>query len=309
MSDKEDIVENDDDFEIEVVDDTPEEDRGRPRRPDGVEPEIPEDDEIAGYSETVQKRIKKLKYEFHEERRQKEAAQREKDEAIAAAKRAHDEAIRLRQTVSQGEVTLVDQAKRRVEVQLAAAQKAYKDAYESGDADALLKAQNDLTELKHEELRLKAFKPQKPAEAPQTQSQQAPAQPQKPSVPKPSPRAEDWAAKNPWFGRSGDEDMTAQAFVAHERAIREGVAPDSEEYYNRIDRSVRSMFADRFSDADTGQQQQRQKVGVVVAPAGRTSGQNQRKVTLTQTQVSIAKRLGLTPQQYAAQLLKEQKNG
>lgn len=295
----------DDKFEIEVVDDTPPEDQNRPRRPEGVEPEIPEDDEIAGYSESVQKRIKKLRYEFHEERRQKEAAQREKEEAIAAAARAVEEANRLRQQTQQGQNFAVEQAKSRVAVQIEQAQAAYKAAYESGDSDALVQAQLKLTELKNEEYRLNSFKPA-PAPKPQEQTPQAP-KPQAFTPPKPSARAEDWARRNPWFGKEGSEDMTAQAFVAHERAIKEGVAPDSDEYYNRIDQAVRSMFPDRFSDGQG--QQVRQKPGVVVAPTGRTSGATPRKITLTQTQVSIAKRLGLTIEQYAAQLLKESKNG
>lgn len=300
---------DDDEFEIEVVDDTPPEDQGRPRRPEGVEPEIPDDDEIASYSEGVQKRIKKLRYEFHEERRAREAAEREREEAIKLAQRERQEAERLRQSVTQGESLMVEQAKRRVAVQIEQAQNAYKAAYEAGDSDALVKAQTTLTELKNEEYRLKSFKP---APAPQAQ-QQPQAQPQgqpqqQPAQPKMSEKTKQWAERNPWFGRPGSEDMTAQAFVAHEKAIREGVAPESDEYYNRIDQAVRRLFPDRFEARTEGQQVQPQR-GVVVAPTSRSTGQNPRKITLTQTQVSIAKRLGLSLEQYAAQLLKENRNG
>lgn len=295
-------------FEIEVVDDTPPEDQNRPRRPEGVEPEIPDDDEIASYSESVQKRIKKLRYEFHEERRAREAAEREREEAISLAQRERQEAERLRQSVSQGENLMIEQAKRRVAVQIEQAQNAYKAAYESGDSDALVKAQTTLTELKNEEYRLKTFRPaapQQPAPVAQQPVQQQPTQPQPPKV---SERTKQWADKNPWFGRPGNEEMTAQAFAAHEKAVRDGVAPESDEYYNRIDQAVRKLFPDRFEGTGVGQQPQPQK-GVVVAPAGRSSGQSPRKITLTQTQVSVAKRLGLTIEQYAAQLLKEMKNG
>lgn len=298
--------EEDDKFEIEVVDDTPPEDQGRPRRPEGAEPEIPDDDEIASYSDTVQKRIKKLRYEFHEERRAREAAEREREEAIKLAQRERQEAERLRQSVSQGESLMVEQAKRRVAVQIEQAQNAYKAAYESGDSDALVKAQTALTELKNEEYRLKTFKPA-PVQ-PQPSAPQAQPQPQQPAAPKLSESAKRWADRNPWFGRPGSEDMTAQAFVAHEKAIREGVAPESDEYYNRIDQAVRRLFPDRFEAKGEGQQPQPPK-GVVVAPAGRSTGQSPRKITLTQTQVSLAKRLGLTLEQYAAQLLKENRNG
>lgn len=300
------LKDEDEEFEIEVVDDTPPEDQNRPRRPEGVEPEIPDDDEIAGYSEAVQKRIKKLRYEFHEERRAKEAAERREAEALAAAQRALEEANRFKQSQASNEALLVEQAKRRVQVQIEQAQNAYKAAYESGDSDALVKAQTTLTELKNEEYRLNSYRP---APKPQTQPvQPQPQVQQQPQVPKPSSRAQEWAQKNPWFGKEGHEDMTAQAFVAHERAVKQGIAPDSDEYYNRIDQAVRSMFPDRFNGGDEGQQN-RQRPGVVVAPPGRTSGQTPRKVTLTQTQVSIAKRLGLTVEQYAAQLLKENRNG
>lgn len=300
--------EDDDDLdkiEIEVVDDTPPEDQNRPRRPEDAEPAIPDDDEIAGYSESVQKRIKRLRYEFHEERRSKEAAARERDEALEVARRSTDELMRARQNAAQGESVAIEQAKQRVKAQVAEANRVFKEAYESGDADALVKAQNALTDLKNEEYRISSFRPQqKPAAAQQTPAvtQQAP------TVPKPSARAESWAEKNDWFGKPGSEDLTAQAFVAHERAIKQGIAPDSDEYYKFIDGAVRKTFPDRFQDADKGQQQ-RQRPSVVVAPAARSASQNPRKVTLTSTQVSIAKRLGVTLEQYAAQMLKEQKNG
>lgn len=292
-------------IEIEVVDDTPPEDRDRPRRPDNAVPEIPDDDEIAGYSESVQKRIKKLRYEYHEERRAKEAADRERDEAIELARRTTEELNRARQSATQGETVAIEQAKRRVQAQLAEAQRVFKEAYESGDADALVKAQNTLADLKNEEYRL-SFRPQ---QRPAATQQPAPATYQaSPAVPKPSARAESWAQRNNWFGQPGSEDLTAQAFVAHERAIKQGIAPDSDEYYNFIDGAVRKTFPDRFPDADRGQQQ-RQRPGVVVAPAARSASQNPRKVTLTSTQVSIAKRLGVPLEKYAAQLLKEQNHG
>jgi hypothetical protein len=302
------VGEEDDDLdgiEIEVVDDTPEEDQNRPRRPEDAEPAIPDDDEIAGYSETVQKRIKRLRYEFHEERRGKEAATRERDEAIELARRTSEELKQARQNVTQGETVAIDQAKKRVQAQLEQAERAYKEAYESGDSDALVKAQGALTDIKNEQYRLATFKPQqRPVATPQTPA----ATPQAPTVPKPSVRAEGWAEKNDWFGKPGSEDLTAQAFVAHERAIKSGIAPDTDEYYKFIDGAVRKTFPDRFQDVDKGQQQ-RQRPSVVVAPAARSASQNPRKVTLTATQVSIAKRLGVSLQQYAAQMLKDQSNG
>jgi hypothetical protein len=298
-------IEDEDDLEVEIVDDTPEQDRDKARRPDGVEPQLPEDDEIASYSESVQKRIKKLKYEFHEERRAKEDAARLRDEAVTFAQRERDERLRLQRVLEEGEGVLVNQAKQRLAVQLAQAKANFKDAYETGDADAMAEAQSRMTDLKNEEYRLNSYKP------PVRQQQQAP-QPQvqqRPSVPAPSGKAKEWADSNPWFMREGDEDITALAMGTHEKLVRSGVAPDTDQYYNQINAAVRRAFPDRFADASVEVKPQRRQTGNVVAPAGRMSAQTPRKVVLTSTQVSLAKRLGLSPQQYAAQLLKDSSNG
>lgn len=300
-------IEEDDEFEVEIVDDTPEEDRDKARRPDGVEPELPEDDEIASYSESVQKRIKKLKYEFHEERRAKEEAARLRDEAISFAQKEREEKLRLQRVLEEGEGVLVNQAKQRLSVQLAQAKADFKAAYESGDADAMADAQAKLTELKNEEYRINSYRPPQRS---QQQAQPIPtAQPPKPTISQPSAKAQDWAQKNPWFMRNGDEDITALAMGVHEKLVRSGVAPDTDQYYTQIDAAVRRAFPERFADASEEVRPQRRQAGNVVAPAGRTSNQTPRKVVLTSTQVALAKRLGLSPQQYAAQLIKESSNG
>jgi hypothetical protein len=299
-------IEDEDDFELEIIDDTPEQDRDKARRPEGVEPELPEDDEIASYSESVQKRIKKLKYEFHEERRAKEDAARLRDEAISFAQKEREEKMRLQRMLEEGEGVLVNQAKQRLAVQLAQAKVDFKNAYETGDADAMADAQSKMADLKNEEYRLNAYKPPVRTQAP---VQQAPVQQPKPTVPAPSGKAQEWAQKNPWFMRNGDEDITALAMGTHEKLVRSGVAPDTEQYYTQIDAAVRRAFPDRFADASEEVKPQRRQAGNVVAPAGRTSAQTPRKVVLTSTQVALAKRLGLSPQQYAAQLLKDSSNG
>ena len=308
-----DIDLDEDDFEVEVVDDTPEEDRGRERRPESAEADVPEDDEIASYSESVQKRIKKLRYEFHEERRAKEEAARLRDEAINFAKKERDERLKMQGVLHQGEAALLAQAKQRLALQLDQAKLAFKTAYESGDADAMADAQASLAGLKAEEVRIANYRPaQRPTEAPagQAQPQQAPTRPAQPApAQQPSQRAREWSSSNPWFGRSGDEDMTALAMGMHEKLVRSGVAPDSDEYYNQINATVRRAFPDRLADTQDEVKPQRRQAGNVVAPAGRTSAQTPRKVVLTSTQVSLAKRLGLSPQQYAAQLLKDSSNG
>lgn len=298
---------DDDDFEVEIVDDTPEQDRDKARRPDGVEPELPEEDEIASYSESVQKRIKKLKYEFHEERRAKEEAARLRDEAVAFAQKERDEKLRLQRMLEEGEGVLISQAKQRLTVQLEKAKSEFKSAYEMGDADAMADAQAKLTELKNEEYRLNSYKP--PQRQAQTGQMQAQPAPQRPAVQPPSSKAQEWAGKNPWFMRQGDEDITALAMGTHEKLVRSGVAPDTDQYYAQIDAAVRRAFPERFAEASEEVKPQRRQAGNVVAPAGRTSNQTPRKVVLTSTQVALAKRLGLTPQQYAAQLLKDSSNG
>ncbi len=308
MSDK---VKKDDDFEIEleedqfeleIQDDTPPEDQGKPRRPEGAEPELPDDDELESYSEGVKKRISKLKYEFHEERRRKEEAERFREEAIRYAEQTRKEAEDLRKRLSQGETVVVSQAKARVETQLEQAKSAFKLAYEAGDADAMLNAQTKLNELSNEMYRLSNYKPT-PVQ-PSTPAPQASAP--SPRVPKPPQKALEWAEKNTWFQK--DTEMTGYAFGVHERLVKSGVDPNSETYYSEIDNAMRSRFPEKFGGSEPEVKTQTRQAGSVVAPAARSS-KNPRKIVLTTTQVALAKRLGLSPQQYAAQLMKDKTNG
>jgi len=298
--------EDDDDFDlsVEIVDDTPEEDRGKPRRADGVEPQIPEDDEIAQYSDNVQKRIKQLRYEYHEERRAKEEASRAREEAIKYAESVHRENQRLMKTLEEGEGVLVQQAKGRLQAEIDKAKRAYKEAYESGDSDALLAAQETLTSLQNEKYRYDNYKPVQRQPQPQPQAAQ-PVQP-KPQPKTPDPEALDWAENNKWFGTN--EEMTGYAFGVHERIVKAGVDPKSKAYYDQIDAAMRKRFPEEFGGGtvEVNTQPVRQS-GNVVAPASRSS-KKPRTVTLTPSAAAIAKRLGLTNEQYAAQLLKDSKN-
>jgi hypothetical protein len=302
MSDQ---IDDNDELEIEIIDDTPESDKGKPKAAD--EPvkadDGADDDDLEGYSDKVKKRINKLKYESHAERRAKEEAIRAREEAIAFAARVKEERDAMAKRLEATEDVSIGQAKQRVTSQLEQAKAAFKAAYEAGDTDALTEAQLRLTELKGEEMRLAAFKPQRPA--PQVQQQQAPQPAQQ--APQPSARAMDWAKKNAWFGT--DEEMTGFAYGVHERVIKSGVAPDSEEYYTAIDSAVRRVFADKFDDVKTEEKPARRQTSSVVAPAGRQTSVTPRKVVLTSTQVALAKRLGVPIEQYAAQLLKDSSNG
>jgi hypothetical protein len=291
----------DDDFEIEVVDDTPEEDKGKPRRAENAEPQVPSDDEVEKYSEGVQKRIKQLKFEFHEERRAKEEAARLQEEAVKYAEQIKLENEKLRRTIDEGEDVLVNQAKGRVAAEIDKAKIAYKTAYEAGDSDALIEAQEKLSALQVEKSRYDTYKP-KPRKEPDPVSQPQ-YQQQNPQPPKPDQRALEWAAENEWFEK--DPEMTGYAYGLHEKLVKSGIDPRSEEYYNEIDDAVRRVFPDKFDDGPTIEETAPQRqTGNVVAPAAR-SGKKPRKVQLTSTQVSLAKRLGLSNEQYAAQLMKD----
>ena len=291
-------------FEIDIVDDTPEQDRNRSKKEAEKEPEVSEDDEISNYGENVQKRIKQIKYEYHEERRAKEEAQRVREEAIAYAQKVQEENKKLRKTLEDGESTLVEQAKGRVEAQINTAKAAYKEAYETGDPDKLIEAQEKLTALQNEKFKVESYKPAKrEQETPVPQAQ--PVQQPKYEV---DDRTKQWAAQNEWFGQ--DEEMTGFAFGVHEKLKKNGIDPANpqrvEEYYSAVDEAMRKRFPDKFDEVEIEEAPPRQ-TGNVVAPANR-SAKKPRRVQLTSTQVSLAKRLGLTPEQYAAQLMKEASN-
>ena len=291
-----------DDFEIEVVDDVSEDDKPRVKDYDG--PDIPEDDEIESYSERVQKRMKKLSFEAKEAERQRQALAREREELLRVTQTFQSENEKLRQQLQQNEGTLVEQAKARLEAQLTQAKAAYKDAYELGDTDKMIEAQEKLTALNNDMYRLKGYKP-KPAQASQVQQPQS--YQQQPQVPQLDERQKAWLSENDWYGK--DRQMTAFALGVHEELVYNGVDPNSEKYYSEINRQVRQRFADKFSTDDSEEfEVAPKKKANVVAPATRSS-KNPKKVKLTQTQVALAKRLGITPEAYAAQLLKEQQHG
>jgi hypothetical protein len=294
-------LESNNELEVDIVDDTPEQDKGKPRRAEEAEAQIPEDDEIANYSDNVQKRIKQLKFEYHEERRRKEEASRLREEAVEYARKVQEENQKLRKTLHEGEGVLVEQAKDRVAAQLDRAKADYKEAYETGDPDKLIEAQEKLSALQNEKFRVESYKPKPEPKA------EAPIKLEpKPKVPEPDARTKEWASKNEWFG--SDSAMTGYAFGVHETLVKEGLNPlsQADEYYGRIDAEMRQRFPDKFGEQRIEDAPVRQ-TGSVVAPAQR-SAKKPRRVQLTSTQVALAKRLGLSAEQYAAQLLKEASN-
>jgi hypothetical protein len=217
--------------------------------------------------------------------------------------------------IQRGEGALVHQIKTRAQLQLDAAKSKYREAYEQGDTDKIIAAQEELltatTEFreaeKHERTLQSRPKSQAPAQAPAQAAQ--PQQPQY-TPPAPSEKALKWAERNSWFGPKGNKDMTALAYGVHERLVRdEGITPDTEEYYNAIDEAVRTRFPEHFEQEPQQRQTPQRQPSSVVAPSKRSSASTPRRITLTSTQVALAKRLGLTSEQYAKQLIKESNNG
>lgn len=284
-------------LQIEIQDDTPEKDRGKPKAPDKTE-EGADDDDLEGYSDSVKKRISKLKFDQHSERRAKEDAVRLREEALTYAEKVRKENEHLRKAYSEGETAYVSQAKARVDSELAAVRIAYKTAYESGDADAVLAAQEKLIQLQNQSERVSNYTPRSAV--------QAETPPTTAKVAKPDDRAMKWAGENSWF--MTDKAMTGYAMGLHEDLVTQGVDPTSDLYYSKINEAVRRTFPDKFDDGITEEKAPRRQTGPVVAPAARST-KAPRKVVLTSTEVALAKRLGVPIEKYAAQKLKDMQNG
>ena len=287
-------------LEIEVVDDTTKADRNRKA---SEPPEDVTDDELADYSEKVRKRIQHFSKGYHDERRAKEAAFREKQELESLAKTLVEENKKLKGNVSKNQEALLEQAKKSASSELENAQKAYKTAYEAGDSDAVVKAQQDLTKAEIKTDKLQNFK------LPTLQQTETPVQPEtKGSVPNTQAqqqvdeKAVAWSQKNPWFGT--DDEMTSLALGLHNKLAKQGINLQSDEYYEAIDTRMRQLFPDQFDGGEEKieAEQPKQKPNVV-APATRSLAP--KKVKLSKTQVGIAKRLGGPLELYAQKVAEE----
>ena len=280
---------------VEIVDDTPPEDRNR--KPMAEPPKELTDEELNKYDESVKKRIQHFTKGYHEERRAKEAAERQREEAIRVAQAIAEENKRLKGSLSQGQTALLEQAKKVVSNELEEAKRSYKLAYESGDSDALVAAQEALTAAKMKADRIENFRPA-PLQQPQTEVQIPQQQVQ---APRQDPRLLAWQERNQWFGTN--KRMTAYALGVHEDLVSEGISPGSDEYYQRIDTDMRDRFSDAFeSERPADAPTQRQKSNVV-SPATRSTAP--KKVVLTKSQVEIAKRLGVPLELYARKVADE----
>jgi len=301
-----DVDAGDDELEIEVLDDTPEEDR-RPNRSEVGDRLDPDSDEfqaeVDNYSEKAQERIKALKYEFHEERRAKEAALREREEATNFAQQVARDNAALKQTLENSNSVLLEQLGARSDAELEKARADFKSAYEDGRTDDLLSAQERISALTAEKISRANVRPQ-PQPAPQAQHS-----PVNSNVP--DARTAKWLQENTWFQAPGREDMTGYAVGLHEKLIKQGYDPRiHEEYFTKIDEGMRAVFPTEFSEGNKGGNGAGSPVATSEKKPPKVGGPSRggkppRKVQLTATQVALAKRLGLTNKQYAAQVVKE----
>jgi hypothetical protein len=282
-----------DDVEIEVVDDTPAKDRNRKA---SEPPEEVTDEELEGYSEKVRKRLQHFTKGYHDERRAKEAALREREALEAYAQKLVEENKNLKGTVSKNQELLIEQAKRTVASELEDAKRKYKAAYESGDSDAVVAAQEELTAAKMKAEKVNNFKPA-PLQEEETSVQTTYTAPQQSQV---DEKAESWRQENSWFGT--DDEMTSFALGLHQKLVKSGVDPKSDEYYDAINKRMRQVFPENFGEADP-EPEEKPKRSNVVAPATRSTAP--KKIVLTQTQVAIAKRLGVPLELYAKQVAEE----
>jgi uncharacterized protein (UPF0335 family) len=286
---------------IDVEDNTPEEDRGKPPLPDNVKEEL-YNDELEDYSSKVKKKLIQMKKLAHDERREKDNAIREQQEAIAFAQKVMQENQRLKSNLNNSEKNVLMSVQKAVAMEMEAAKRAYREAYDSGDTDKVMEAQERLTQATLKTEKVKNFRP------PALQEEETPVQMQSQPAPqfRPDPSAQAWQQENPWFGE--DEEMTSLALGLHERLKREGVQVSSQEYYRKIDATIRKRFPERFEEEAEQNERPVARRSSVVAPATRSTAP--KRVRLNPSEMSLAKKLNLTPEQYAkAKLEMEANNG
>ena len=295
-----DIKVKDNDIEVDIVDDTPPQDRDRKPLPKELVEEL-EKDEAEEYSQRVKERMAQLKKVWHDERREKEAAAREREEAIRFAQAIQAENARLKTTLTSGEQSYVQVAQRAAEHEMALAKRDYREAYDTGDSDRIIDAQQRMNEAQYKLTQIQNYQPQY-HNALQQQENPVYMQPERSQVPKPDRKALAWQDKNSWFG--SDEEMTSLALGLHEKLVRAGTDPSSDEYYDTIDKTMRKRFPEYFGDASLDEETpaQRTKPSTVVAPATRSTAP--KKVHLSKSALALAKKLGLTPEQYARETIK-----
>lgn len=304
MSEAKNMADEAPEIEIEIVDDTPEEDRGRPLAPEATDSDddiTVKDDEISRYRDDVQKRIKDLSFKTHAERRTKELAVKQRDEALRYAEQVAEENKRLRELAGNTEKFAVDQAKNRAESEINATKRMMKESFEAGETDKFIEYQEKLQRLVNEHERYSTYAP--PVyEAPKIEPPK--------NVSQPDPKAVEWANRNQWFDGSSEleKEMTGYAYAVSDMLIRDHkIDPRSDKYYEEIEKRVQRRFSEYFQKPEP-EVDVTAKAPTVVAPATRTA-KTVSKVRLTPTQVALARRFGLTPEQYVAQYMKDYGHG
>ena len=293
-----------DQLEIEIEDDTPEEDRGREPMPKPIVEEL-EQDELDAYDDRVKERLKQMRKVWHDERRAKEAAYREQQEAVQYARRVYEENRRLKETLEKGGAEYASMLQSSAAMQLEAAKRAYKEAYENGDSDKMVEAQEALQMANLRMMQAKNFRTPTLQTAETTvQTPQEPAR--QPVQSQLDPRLAAWQERNPWYGT--DDEMTAAALGLHEKLKKAGeVEIGSDDYYAILDKTIRRRFPEHFGEPESqAPSVTRSKPSTVVAPATRST--SPKRIRLTASQVAIAKKLGLTADQYARELIRMEAN-
>jgi len=289
------------DAEIEVVDDTPTEFKRHKKMDDA--PKDLDEEELNSYGEKVRKRLQHLQKGYHEEKRKAEQADREREEAIRAAQLIADENKKLKGSLSQGQSALIEQSKKVLANELDQAKRQYREAYESGDSEALVNAQENLTAVKIKAERAENFRP---APLQEQENEVKTQQVNEPPV-YVDRKAQKWRENNSWFG--DDDEMTSFALGVHAKLAKQGVDLSSDEYYERVNARMRQVFPDYFESdepADEPEKEVKRQKSNVVAPATRSS--SPKKVVLSQTQVNIAKRLGVPLELYARKVAEQMRS-
>jgi len=294
-------AEDNEEVEIEIIDDTPPQDKGRV--PLNREVEDPSDEEINSYSKNVQERIKELTHARHDERRRAEAALREKQEYERFAQQLIEENKSLKKSVNVGQEAFITSSKEKAEADLAMARRQYKEAQEAFDTDKIIEAQEKLTEAKMNLERIKNYR----ATPLQEERNEVQIQPRQTQQVQPDEKSLRWQAKNQWFGSDGFEEVTSYALGLHQKLVNGGLDPRSDQYYEQIDARVRSKFPEVFGEPEKKSVEVK-RPSSVVAPASRSTGV--KKVQLTPTQAALVKRFNLDPKKYYAEVQKlENQNG
>ncbi len=291
-----------DDVTIEIEDDTPPEDRNVEPLPDDMKQELEAADEDDDYSQRVKKKFTQYKKAWHDERRAKEAAFREQQEALTMAQKILDENKRLKEVLQNGEKELISTYQSSAEMELAQATRNYKEAYDSGESDKLAEAQQEMMRAQIKLDKAKNFKP-----TVQFAENDVQIQVKQPQVAQQmDSKVAEWVSRNPWYVDPEKKVMSKYAVFVHEdleERFGKGFV-GTDEYFKRIDQEVQRRFPEEFASTQVNVEDKpvRTKPSTVVAPAKRSTGP--KKIVLTKTQVALAKKFGLTPEQYAKEQLK-----